>query len=235
MTGACGKSKLDAAPLVGFGLACMGALIAAWGLVDQGSPAFVRYFGAADPRAVVLVSSLAGLVAIASLNRHGWIGAGASLHQVVAIGALAVGFALPTVLVDIVQPFPETINVPAPRSLVFYPAIAVVVEVLFHLVPLAIVLAAWHLFQPAVNGSRFWIAALPVSALEPAFQLLAGLDSGIGWRDLYLVGHLFTFSLLQLGILRRHGFLPMLGFRLVYYLVWHILWGQARLVLLFQA
>jgi hypothetical protein len=34
-------------------------------------------------------------------------------------------------------------------------------------------------------------------------------------------------------LLRRFGYVPMVAFRLFYYLAWHVLWGQARLGLLF--
>ena len=40
-------------------------------------------------------------------------------------------------------------------------------------------------------------------------------------------------GLVQLTLLRRYGYLPMLWFRVCYYLLWHVLWGEARLQLLF--
>jgi hypothetical protein len=40
-------------------------------------------------------------------------------------------------------------------------------------------------------------------------------------------------SVAQLLVLRRYGYLSMLSFRVNYYLIWHVLWGRARLALLF--
>gem|GEM_PF-6781297 len=39
--------------------------------------------------------------------------------------------------------------------------------------------------------------------------------------------------LVQLILLRRYGYLSMIWFRVFYYLLWHVLWGEARLALLF--
>jgi hypothetical protein len=49
----------------------------------------------------------------------------------------------------------------------------------------------------------------------------------------FVAPHVFLFGLVQLCLLRRYGYLPMLWFRLGYYLLWHLLWGAARLELLF--
>ncbi len=56
----------------------------------------------------------------------------------VAVG-LTLPFAAVILLVDRLAPFPEDINVPYPGSLFFYPAIAYVVEILFHILPFCLV------------------------------------------------------------------------------------------------
>ena len=45
--------------------------------------------------------------------------------------------------------------------------------------------------------------------------------------------HLMVFGVAQVWIFWRFGFMWMLGFRLVYYSLWHVAWGVARLELLF--
>ena len=102
-------------------------------------------------------------------------------------------------------------------------------ETVFHLLPLAGFI--W------VSGARFrgraidsWAAALivPTAAVEPAFQLLLGSALAP-----FVMPHVFLFGMVQLVLMRRYGYLPMLWMRVAYYLLWHILWGNARLQLLF--
>jgi hypothetical protein len=40
-------------------------------------------------------------------------------------------------------------------------------------------------------------------------------------------------NLCQLLIFRRYDFISMYTFRIAYYMLWHVLWGYARLRLLF--
>ncbi|HSR42769.1 MAG TPA: hypothetical protein VLL48_11370 [Longimicrobiales bacterium] len=138
-------------------------------------------------------------------------------------------------LFDLQVVFPRGINVPFPRSLLFYPAIALVAEVAFHALPLALLLLGVVL----VGGARRWegvvlYALAVVALLEPLFQL--GFPSAAAlpaWGRIYLGVHLLVFNGLQLWIFRRHDFLSMYAFRLVYYGWWHVAWGHARLELLF--
>jgi hypothetical protein len=44
---------------------------------------------------------------------------------------------------------------------------------------------------------------------------------------------IYVINLQQLRIFRRFDFTSMYAFRLLYYLFWHILWGNLRLVVLF--
>ena len=48
-----------------------------------------------------------------------------------------------------------------------------------------------------------------------------------------VVGNVALVSAVQLWLLRSYGFLAMIGLRLAFYFFWHILWGTARLDLLF--
>ena len=138
--------------------------------------------------------------------------------------APALLFALVAIATDLAHPFPADINARFPQSLLFYPAIAVIAETAFHLVPLALVFGLTRRAAPAI---------LAAALVEPAFQLSAGWSGPAHWSDIVTGLNILCISLLQLTLFRRHGFAAMIGFRLTYYLCWHILWGEARLALLF--
>ena len=45
-----------------------------------------------------------------------------------------------------------------------------------------------------------------------------------------LAGRVINFiNLTLLSIFRRYGFFAMYGFRVAYYMIWHIIWGYIRL------
>ena len=76
----------------------------------------------------------------------------------------------------------------------------------------------------------FWRIAVPVALVEAALQ--AGYATSIG-TSLFSSVHLVVFGVAQVWVFWRFGFVWMLGFRLAYYALWHIVWGAARLELLF--
>lgn len=195
---------------------------------------FQRFFGSLPPLITVTAIAAMGGGAIFWLEKQGWIARkpAPDLRLCLRIGALAVLMAVPTILVDRIAPFASDINVAAPAGLLFYLAIAQVVEALFHLIPLAVFL--WigsRLFRAdATSGGIFWTLAIAVALLEPGFQLMADQQPDIAaWRDAYLGLHLFAFNLVQLALLRCRGYTAAITFRLTYYLMWHILWGTLRL------
>jgi len=199
---------------------------------------FQRFLGRLPPLTTVAALVMLGGGALFWLVKNGWIARrslpGARLWlQIAALAALLV---LPTILVDTVAPFASDINVAPPAGLLFYLAIAQVVEVLFHLLPLAAFLWVGSRLIPATATTKniFWAVAIALALLEPGFQLLADQQVDIpAWRNSYLVLHLFAFNLLQLALLRHYGFVAAITFRLSYYLVWHILWGTLRLEMSF--
>jgi hypothetical protein len=72
-----------------------------------------------------------------------------------------------------------------------------------------------------------------VSILEPIYQTIGFVGLYPMWVVAYVAAHVFLINFLQLSLFRRYDFLSMYGFRLVYYLLWHIVWGYVRLRLLF--
>lgn len=133
--------------------------------------------------------------------------------------------ALPPIAIDVTVGFPREMNIPLPAGIFFYPGIAIVAEVVFHLVPLAIL--ALFVSEPRRTRWIMW----PVVFVEPAFQLV--FVSGPLLLSILVLGNVSLVSAVQLWLFRRHGFLAMIGLRLAFYLFWHILWGFWRLTLLF--
>ena len=126
-------------------------------------------------------------------------------------------------------------NVPPPWSLLFYPVIAYVVEVIFHAVPLALLLATLGpLFRKLNRTSLVWVCIVLASVLEPMFQLRAGLAAKhLSWLEVYVGLHVFAFNVVQMYVFRRYDFVSLYSLPLFYYLHWHIIWGYLRLQGLF--
>lgn len=185
-----------------------------------------------DPIGVALVTAI-GWFAVRFVDGRGWFG-----HRpgytvaVVAATALAVVAAA----VDLTIPFPEDMNRAWPESLLYYPSVALVAEVVLHLAPLAALLAltGWR-FEPneGLDG-RALIAIGAVALTETFFQVVASAAGDDDPRLLPFVAiHLTVIGVIELALLRRSGLGPMLTLRLTYYLWWHIVWGNARLSILF--
>jgi len=139
--------------------------------------------------------------------------------------AVAAALALPPVAIDLLRPFPREMNLPVPAALAFYPAIALVAEVAFHLAPMAILTAV----LPR-SSSLLWVL-VPAILVEPAFQ--AALMPGEGLVRFLVFLNVTLISAVQIWLYRRKGFSAMMGLRLAFYLFWHVLWGTARLAILF--
>jgi len=205
--------------------------VASFGWV--GRDGFARILGPVPPVAAILIAGLTGAAALFYLDAKGWLLRVAMTRRgVLILVTVTTGLAVLTILSDVLAPYPQGINVPLPDAALFYPAIALVAESVFHLCPVVLILG----FAASLQFSRqvSWSAAVICAALiEPVFQVAAGFGEGPLWRHGFLLLHNFAFNLLQLWYLRRHGILAMVSVRLVYYLHWHILWGAARLELLF--
>jgi hypothetical protein len=215
------------------------ALVAAGaaGILDltNGREFFRPYFGGIDPLLAVAVATAVGGVCLPVLGSRGWfeIYERRKLLKGVVVSALFATFlVIPVIAVDFAAGI-QVVNVPPPWSLSFYPAIAFVVEVFFHALPLAILTALLGLFFERPNPKGLvWACILLVSFLEPTFQLQSGLvNQSLSLIEAYVWLHVWAINLLQLYVFSRFGFVSMYSFRFVYYLYWHILWGYLRLQL----
>lgn len=194
--------------------------------------AFLRFLGNAPVLLVFLLAAAALLALGPQLSNRGWPSSSFPSQdgrQFLPWLFFSLMFGAAAIVVDRVHPFPENINVTFPASLLFYPAIAFLVEIVFHVLPVA---AASSLLRPWSENRSAWATIALVSLLEPAFQVIAGLDAPAPlWKHLWVALHVLGINLAQLYLFKTQGFLSMYSFRLVYYAVWHVAWGYLRLAL----
>jgi hypothetical protein len=206
---------------------------------------FQRFIGAANPIFMVVgVSALGAILLSVLIVRDGFSIAGSDTGRGVArSAALAALFGIVVILVDLAIVHPADMNVPFPQSLLFYPVIGFMVEILFHLLPLCLLLTV----IPALVGhgrseAAVWVSLILVALLEPAFQtwtaasgapVVGGPYTYAAWAVVSDGLQVFAINLCQLFIFKRYDFVSMYALRLAYYGIWHIAWGHVRLELLF--
>ena len=199
---------------------------------------YQRFLGKVNPLIAFLVVILLGLMLLSILLYKNWFfiyGPQNSKGILVAAGLASV-FGVIIILVDTKAVFPPTMNVLFPESVLFYPAIAFFAEILFHVLPVTVLLVPLTaIFKQADLQMMIWISILLVALLEPVYQAsgMALSNQYLTWVVVYTGVHIFLINLCQLLIFKRYDFVSMYTFRLVYYMFWHIGWGYLRLRLLF--
>ncbi len=214
--------------------------IAATGVATLGAAAldvggftgFQRFIGSVPPTITVAAAGAAGLGALVLLENRGFRNSSSTSRTSNGIGlavAATIPFAVVAIGVDATMQFPRDTNVALPEAWLLYPAIAVVAETAFHLLPLAslVWLTRSH-FTDLRLDRRTWALVLTAAAVEPVAQAALG-SAHLG----FVIPHVYAIGVAELLLLRRYGYVPMLSFRICYYLIWHVLWGHARLMLLF--
>lgn len=196
---------------------------------------FRKYFGALNPLLVVAATAVLGGALLWILLSRGWFAvyrAGNPGRLLVPSG-VALLLAGGIILVDRAVLFPEDINVLFPDSLLFYPVMGFVAEVVFHLLPLTALLVGLTTLGLRYE-SILWPCLVAVALADPIFQTVAGSagDAPL-WVTEYVFLHVFAINLLEVVLFRRFDFVTMYAFRLVYYALWHVVWGYLRLRLLF--
>ena len=191
-----------------------------------------RWFGPVPAVVGVAVIGVVGYAMLRFLRSRGfWADSGEAWRPgtfPIAIAA-SVPFALIAITVDSVFGFSEDLNVEWPASVLFYLMITLVAEVIFHLLPVAaLVLVSSSQWSDRTFDTRS-LRVIGVAALaEPTFQIIADPTLAA-----FVFPHVYLIGVTQLSLLRRFGYISMVAFRLSYYLLWHVLWGVARLELLF--
>lgn len=216
------KASEDVVALVGAAVAAW-AVLAALEMVQSGL--LDRFLGD-EPLWTAGFVCVVGLGAVAWLRSRGAfriVRAGVPVWALLAAAALA-GIAI---LIDLNAPLSPDINVAWPLSLVFYPAIALVAEFAFHATPLAVLWAGAGLAGPQRRVALRNAAIVIVVLMEPLYQLRGVAFDAAG---LAFTVNILAFNALQLRVYRRSGFAWMLALRVVYYAIWHIAWGAARVM-----
>jgi len=197
---------------------------------------FQKYLGNLNPVLMVLLMALLGFGLLLLQKSRGWfeIAQRENLRGFGHLAILTLPIALFAITADFLIGFPEDTNVLFPLSLMFYPTMDFVVQVLFHLLPITI------LFIPLsrVKNEEFrerliWFILIVVSLLEPVLQIIWSADAGDPIGIVTFTGmNVFLVNILEVYTFRRLDFASMYGIRLVYYLLWHIIWGYLRLLIL---
>jgi hypothetical protein len=208
------------------------ATLGAAALEAMGFHGLQRFLGPLPPVVTVATAGAAGLGALMFLEGRGFWRCGTNsetVRGIVVATAAAIPLAAVAVGVDVARGFPKDTNLEWPEAWAAYLAIAVMAETAFHLLPLTglVWLTRSHFTDTRLDG-RVWTLVLTTAAVEPVAQVALGSA-----QPYFVVPHVFIIGVLQLLLLRRYGYLSMLSFRVSYYLIWHVLWGRARLALLF--
>jgi hypothetical protein len=220
------------APLVIGG--CVAAVVACLALVGLGSNAYQTVLGITHPAAPTLGIVLFGLAGWLLLVREGWIPGRVAGSQGIRLAVLSgLALPLPVIAVDWLGGFGPDINAAAPDSLLFYPSIAVVAELALHIGPLAITALIATVLQRGESVLEA-LGLLVAATTEPILQVLWSAPDSPAWATAYVGLQLLVFNILGLFLLRRFGLIRVLIYRGSYYLVWHIVWGHARLGLLYS-
>lgn len=118
-----------------------------------------------------------------------------------------------------------SIHIPFPASLAIYPGGAIIVEILYRLFPIPALL--WLVSNKLLRGRgqepTFWTLAALTSFAEPLGDL--GLRE-LGFATMAAVfAQDYALNFAQAWFFRKRGFLAAIVVRVVFYLLWHVLWG----------
>jgi hypothetical protein len=191
-----------------------------------------KYFGDATAIGVIAAATILGFVSLWYLASRDWFESGAASttgEWTALVAASALLFGAVAVAADVALRFPRDTNVGSPDAFFFYPSMAFAVEVGLHVVPLALAAAVFGRVGPD-DGDRFWVLLLAVASFEAILQARASARRALA---VFSGVHVLAFGLVQLYTFQRFGFVPMYTLRFAYYAVWHIVWGTARLRLIF--
>mgnify|MGYP001815075565 CR=1 FL=1 len=197
---------------------------------------FLQYTDPINPLVAIISCAILGYFILDHFNNQEYFKIYRDLNLLSAFryASIVFLFVFVAILIDLIEPLPANINVPFPDALMFYPPIAFVVEILFHLVPLAILISLFKtIFKTTKFNQLFWLAILITSTLEPTYQALQ-MGPYPDWVLVIVWVNLFFFNVTQLLIFKRFDFMAMYAFRILYYFIWHIIWGYYRLELIFE-
>lgn len=197
---------------------------------------FYAFIGNFNPILLIVLIFILGFILLNYLNRVASfeIFRKSSLEDFFFIGSLAIFISFVVMVADIwFADYSADINVLFPYSLMFYPIAAYVAEIIFHLVPLFLIIFIFSGFRKIPLNKIIWVGIFFTSLTEPLFQSWYIGECTLA-TQVFTSVHVFIFGLIQLLIFKYYDFITMYFFRIVYYLFWHIIWGYIRLGLLFN-
>jgi len=197
---------------------------------------FQRFFGDINPIFVVLITFILGSILLSYLitKTSFAIYRNHNLTNYLIIIGIAFLFGIEVIIADIwFADYSADINISFPQSILFYPVIGYIVDVFFHIIPISISIFILSVFTKININKIVWISIITVAIIEPLYQVWFTNQNSIT-TAVYTAIHVFLISLSQLWIFKRYDFISMYLFRMVYYFIWHILWGNLRLGLLFN-
>lgn len=198
---------------------------------------YSRFFGNINPIVVVAITIIVGSLGMSRLRSVAALKTYSAAPR--TRGVLIVGIPLilfcATLWVDTRGVFPQDLNIAFPESLLFYPSIAYVVEVVFHVVPLTFCMSLISsVFSRPIRPTDLFVVVPLVALIEPIFQIVMFGGDYPTWAVVCVATNILIINLTQLWLFTRYDFVSMLAFRLVYYGLWHIVWGALRTRLLFS-
>lgn len=196
---------------------------------------FSRFTGNINPLVVLFGSCFLGYFLFVFLNSRTALTIYRNKKPItyLIIACISLLFGIEIIAADIwIADYPKDLNVSFPASLLFYPAIGYVVEIIFHLLPISVIIILLASFTKLSMNKIVWISIITISIIEPVYQIQFTIQSS-SITVIYTSVHILLFSITQLLIFKRFDFISMYLFRIIFYLIWHIIWGQLRLSLLF--
>ena len=215
------------------GLLSLGFLTAIGILYYVDSTIFQRFLGNLNPIATGILVVVLGFLATYLLFRNGSFAVYKRSNKKVFLlhSLFVLVFSFVSVFVDCSIVYPENMNILLPEALLFYPVMGFLVEIVFHVVPFALLLIVSLIFKTTIHQKLLWVTICVVALLEPTYQIY--MDAYPVWAMIVVWINLFLFNVLQLFVFTRYDFVSMYALRLVYYLFWHVIWGSLRLEIIF--
>lgn len=198
---------------------------------------FGPHLGSANPLVSIPIIAMIGFVCFSILIKQKWFPVFQTVnlkgYRLAAI--LSIVFCFEAIVLDLVFCFPKEMNILFPNSILYYPVVGFVVNTLFHVIIVTIVMGLLRLIASHMTLEKtIWIAILLTALVEPVYQMIFGAKVN-GWTWLVVLTgiHVMLINLAQLFLFRRYDFVTMYAMRLMFYLLWHIVWGMVRLNVLF--
>ena len=190
----------------------------------------------------IAIFSAVGLLGVVLAERTGfptaWGGELSPRRRLLAPTLWGLGLGVLAIVTDVLTGWTKivaaqmhlpSIHIEWPASMLIYPGGAIIVEVIYRLflIPLFLWLISSVILRGRSQDQVFWALAALTSLLEPLSQDLAGVLHGpmrLAFAAVFAED--FALNFVQAAMFRRYGFLSAVWVRVVFYLLWHVLWAR---------